>query len=220
QEAASVLLARGPGSPEVFVVRRSESLRFFGGFIAFPGGKLHPEDGEVAVVAAASGSAPAFPLLRLVAAARELFEETGVLIARRPDGTFPTAGPDLVRSRQQLLEGTSTFPGELSALGLALHDEDFQPVGGVTTPPFVATRFDTAFYTAPTPPGQQAEVWPGELAEGQWTLPSTLLARWRRGECLVSPPTVMALEALADEPVETAHRRLGPLLRALGEEQI
>ena len=43
-EAASVLLARGPGSAEVFVVRRAATLRFFGGFLAFPGGKVNPED--------------------------------------------------------------------------------------------------------------------------------------------------------------------------------
>jgi endoribonuclease LACTB2 len=217
QEAASVLLARGPGSPDLFVVRRSDRLRFFGGFIAFPGGKLHPEDHEVAVVAAAAGEAPSFPHLRLVVAARELFEETGVLLARRPDGSYPVPGPDLVRSRQRLLEETSTFPRELRELNLTLHAEDFRPVGSVTTPPFVATRFDTAFYAARLPPGQQAEVWPGELSEGEWTRPAALLARWRRGECLVSPPTVMALEALNGGPVDDAPRRLGPLMRSLAE---
>jgi hypothetical protein len=46
-EAASVLLARGPGSPEVLVVRRAENLRFFGGFLAFPGGKVASTDAEV-----------------------------------------------------------------------------------------------------------------------------------------------------------------------------
>ena len=42
--AASVLLARGPGSPEVLVVGRAPQLRFMGGFHAFPGGKVHPSD--------------------------------------------------------------------------------------------------------------------------------------------------------------------------------
>src|SRR5262249_20632607 len=43
-EAASVLLPRGPGPPEVFAVRRALSLRFFGGFYASPGGKVSPAD--------------------------------------------------------------------------------------------------------------------------------------------------------------------------------
>ena len=68
--AASVLLARSLGSPEVFVVRRTEKLRFMGGFHAFPGGRIFPGDAD-----------------QRVAAVRELFEETGVLLARRADGS-------------------------------------------------------------------------------------------------------------------------------------
>src|SRR5207253_4513713 len=89
-EAASVLLTRGRGSPQVFAVRRSESLRFFGGFIAFPGGRVSPADAALDPATDA----------RRVAAARELFEETGVLVARRPDGTFP-AGDGLNHYRRE-----------------------------------------------------------------------------------------------------------------------
>src|SRR6266536_3702711 len=46
-EAASVLLTRGPGSSEVFLIRRSEALRFFGGFWAFPGGKVDRRDAAI-----------------------------------------------------------------------------------------------------------------------------------------------------------------------------
>ena len=78
--AASVVLARSPGSCELFVVRRAENLRFLGGFTAFPGGKVAVED------AALAESIPGANV-RQVAAIRELFEETGVLLARRPDGS-------------------------------------------------------------------------------------------------------------------------------------
>ena len=68
-DAASVLLSRGPGSSEVYLVRRALNLRFFGGFVAFPGGKVGAED-----AALANGAG----LDRIqVAAIRELFEETG-----------------------------------------------------------------------------------------------------------------------------------------------
>ena len=45
-KAASVLLARG--SSDLFIVRRAEKLRFFGGFFAFPGGNsaVEPLTGE------------------------------------------------------------------------------------------------------------------------------------------------------------------------------
>ena len=48
-KAASVMLTKGPGSSELFVVRRAEALRFMGGFVAFPGGKVAPEDRAVSL---------------------------------------------------------------------------------------------------------------------------------------------------------------------------
>ena len=47
-EAASVVLARRPGSEELFLVQRAENLRFFGGFCAFPGGKVGPSEVSLA----------------------------------------------------------------------------------------------------------------------------------------------------------------------------
>src|SRR5262249_42635891 len=91
-EAASVLLAPGARSPEALLVRRGAALRFSGGFWAFPGGKLDPRDAAIPVVP----SDPEDGLsARRAAAARELFEETGVLIARADDGGFPPLSPDL-----------------------------------------------------------------------------------------------------------------------------
>jgi ribonuclease/clavin/mitogillin len=216
-QAASVLLARGPGSPEVFVVHRSENLRFFGGFIAFPGGKVHADDATVPVTPAAPSRPPFFPPQRIVAAARELFEETGVLVARRADGSLPGGSPDLGTFRLRLLEEAIPFAEGLAQLGLTLCAADFQPIGGITTPPFVALRFDTAFFVAHLPPGQEAVVWPGELAAGEWTTPHTLLERWRAGTCLVSPPTIMTLEMLEGHSIDEAPARLGSLLRTLAE---
>jgi 8-oxo-dGTP pyrophosphatase MutT (NUDIX family) len=44
--AASVLLSRGPGSREIFAILRGRQLKFFGGFWAFPGGKLTTLEAE------------------------------------------------------------------------------------------------------------------------------------------------------------------------------
>jgi ribonuclease/clavin/mitogillin len=202
-EAASVLLTRGRGSPQVFAVRRSESLRFFGGFIAFPGGRVSPADAALDPAAAA----------RRVAAARELFEETGVLIARRPDGTFP-AGDGLNHYRRELLADRLTFADVLRALGARVHAEDFVRVGDLVTPPFTPVRFDTTFFVAHLPPGQEPEVWPGELDAGWWETAQTLLARWKLGE-LVSPPTVSLLQAVEGLPIHLLPERLAPLLASI-----
>jgi glyoxylase-like metal-dependent hydrolase (beta-lactamase superfamily II)/8-oxo-dGTP pyrophosphatase MutT (NUDIX family) len=203
-EAASVLLARGRGSSEVFVVRRAESLRFFGGYLAFPGGKIHPADAELL---------PAHP--RKAAVARELFEETGVLLARRTDGSFPPTGPEFASLRRDLIDERVSFRDVLNRLALTLHAEDFVPTGRLVTPEFVPVRFDTSFFVAELPPGQQAEVWPGELDEGSWATAADILGRWRQGGYLVSPPTVTILEALAGCPVAEAPVRLAPLMAAL-----
>ena len=93
--AASVLLARAPGSREVFLIKRGQDLRFFGAFWAFPGGKVAPDDGP--------------DHQKCFAACRELFEETGVLIARRADRSFPNSGSDLDQLRRELLAERKTF---------------------------------------------------------------------------------------------------------------
>jgi glyoxylase-like metal-dependent hydrolase (beta-lactamase superfamily II)/8-oxo-dGTP pyrophosphatase MutT (NUDIX family) len=211
--AASVLLARGPGSADVFAVRRSPALRFFGGFHALPGGKVHAED--VVVAAERLRPDPAPLDVRRVTAARELFEETGVLIARRPDSSFPAAGPDLSTFRRELVEDRVTFHEILRRLDLSLRGSDFAFAGTLVTPAFTALRFDTAFFVADLPPGQHAEVWPGELDEGRFTTGANLLDCWTRGECLVSPPTVTLLEAIRGRPVAEVPGRLAALLDAL-----
>jgi glyoxylase-like metal-dependent hydrolase (beta-lactamase superfamily II)/8-oxo-dGTP pyrophosphatase MutT (NUDIX family) len=209
--AASVLLTRAPGSPEVFVVRRSPQLRFFGGFWAFPGGKVDPADLTLPVALTPDDGLNG----RRAAAARELFEETGVLVARRADGSLLAADPRLESLRHDLSAQRVTFADVLATVCASLHADDFAPIGSVTTPAFQPLRFDTTFFVAALPPGQHAKVHAGELDRGEWATAAELLARWRRGRCLVSPPTVMTLSAIEDRPAEEAPARLGPLLASL-----
>jgi len=199
--AASVLLAREARSREVFLVKRGRDLRFFGGFWAFPGGKVAAEDD------------PAWR--KQSAATRELFEETGVLLARRSDGSHPSSGPELDHLRRELLADRISFSRILSDLDLALQPEDFQLIGDVTTPAFAPMRFETTFFVAHLPPGQKPEIWPGELEEGRWSTAADMLASWTRGDCLLSPPTLMTLQAISGRSAEDAPARLGPLLASL-----
>lgn len=208
-EAASVVLALGPGAREVFVVRRSEQLKFFGGYHAFPGGKVNPGDAAVAVQ---SKNGPDADALR-VAAVRELFEETGVLLARRADGRYRLGDLALADARRDLLAGSLDFAAFLSTHALQLQADDLVAAGSLLTPPFSPIRFNTQFYVAVLPAGQQAEVWPGELDAGAWTTPEALLAGWNRGECLVSPPTVSLLETLLGRAIEELPTVVEPLIQ-------
>jgi glyoxylase-like metal-dependent hydrolase (beta-lactamase superfamily II)/8-oxo-dGTP pyrophosphatase MutT (NUDIX family) len=205
-EAASVLLARGPGSPEVFIVRRAERLRAFGGFHAFPGGKVAPTDEQLL------SSDPMD--VRRVAAARELFEETGILVARHPDGSFPPTGPELDHLRRELMMEKLSFGDVLRRLGAALHPSDFAPVGAFITPPFSPLRFDTTFFVGYLPAGQQAAIWPGELDAGRWMTAAAMLEEWNRGECLIAPPALAILQALHGRAVDEAAVRLAPMFQA------
>jgi glyoxylase-like metal-dependent hydrolase (beta-lactamase superfamily II)/8-oxo-dGTP pyrophosphatase MutT (NUDIX family) len=211
--AASVLLSRGPDSREVFAVKRSAQLKFFGNFWAFPGGRLDAADLALAGAPLTANPPPQrsegeIPLEALrIAACRELFEEAGVLVAR----PFPSAGEELHHLRRDLLESRISFAHLLGQQGLRIHAEDFRHVGQLTTPPFSQVRFATTFFEAHLPPGQRAEVWPGELEEGRWAEPSQLLSDWHSGKLLLTPPAVTILESVKGEPINAAATILGPI---------
>lgn len=119
--AASVVLVRaaGAGAPEpleVYLIRRHATMRFLGGFYAFPGGKVDAEDAAPESLARchgldAAGAERVFPrgdgvpaLAYWVTAARELLEETGLLLAcdaggRPVDAAAGGAGEEIARGR-------------------------------------------------------------------------------------------------------------------------
>ena len=81
KDAAAIILLRqntDPSNPEVFWVKRSDKLAFLGGFHAFPGGQIDADDAEVDVRNAPNPQTAAM----ISGAARELFEELGVLVVR------------------------------------------------------------------------------------------------------------------------------------------
>lgn len=207
--AASILLARQADSAELFLVERAENLRFFGGFVAFPGGRAGPED--VQLVAKTPGLTD-----RHAACIRELFEETGILLAHLPDGTYPASTSALKQLRLDVLDGKLSFSDFLDRQQLTL-SRDLRLLGSLTTPAFSPVRFDTQFFFGVQPGNQEAEVWPGELTAGFWASPKMALGKWQAGELLLSPPTVAFLQEMEPYPtaVEAASRRLGPLFDAL-----
>src|SRR6478672_243579 len=95
--ATVVVLRDSSAGPEVFMVRRHEGTAFMGGAHVFPGGRVDAADGDADAgwcdgidhaIGQLRGMPPAEALAYHVAAARELFEEAGVLLARHPGGDF------------------------------------------------------------------------------------------------------------------------------------
>lgn len=218
--ASSVLVMRGPDLPEFLLVQRSSALRFFGGFHAFPGGKVSPVDRRIAADSALCVTVEPTASDRTVAAVRELFEETGILLARRADGTYPDPGAVLDYTRRKLLRADWDFDQALRRLQLQIHARDLMPLGTLVTPPFVPTRFDTQFFLTRLPPNQTSTIWPGELTEGIWTKANDALAAWTRGDWLVSPPTVAILEAARIAPAASVEHQVKAVLEAASQPAI
>jgi endoribonuclease LACTB2 len=159
KDAAAVILLHSnpdPRNPEVFWVRRSEKLAFLGGFQAFPGGQVEASDAEVEV----DNCPDAEVSIAISCAARELFEELGVLPARGADALTKGQRLSLL---DDLESGRMSWPVLLRHYGLHLDADDFVFVGRWVTPPFSIRRFDTLFFLVHCPPKQEPQVISGEL---------------------------------------------------------
>ncbi|HEX8922580.1 MAG TPA: MBL fold metallo-hydrolase [Pyrinomonadaceae bacterium] len=194
KDAAAVILLRDgtdASNPEVFWVRRSERMAFLGGFHAFPGGQLEAADAQVRVENCEDAEACAM----IACAARELFEELNVLVARGAETLTKGQRASLL---DDLESGRMTFAELLNHYGLHLDADDFRFSGRWVTPPFSPRRFDTWFFLVNCPAKQEPYVrGEAELESGEWTTVAEAVARWERSEVLTAPPVLHALKTLA-----------------------
>ncbi len=128
-------------------------------------------------------------------AARELFEEVGVLLAR---GSRTLTTGQLASLLDDLESKRMSWPELLRHYGLRLDASDFTFVGRWVTPPFAPRRFDTWFFLVSSPPKQEPRVTPdSELESGEWITAREAHAKWERSEVIAVPPVLHALETLA-----------------------
>jgi len=194
KDAAAVILLRhntNPDNPEVFWVKRSPKLVFLGGYRAFPGGQRESSDAEIKVTNCDDEVRAAM----ISCAARELFEEVGVLLARGAETLT-------VGQRQSLFDdlesGRMTWPQLLEHYGLHLDADDFTFVGRWVTPPFAPRRFDTWFFLAHCPAKQEPNVTAdSELESGEWIQAREAYEKWQRSEIIVVPPVLHGMKSLA-----------------------
>ena len=187
--AATVVLHRRAPALEVYWVQRADALQFLGGFHAFPGGRVELGDRALAVEGVAGDEAA-----MIAGAVREVFEECGVLLAR---GARRVPAERRVAARRALLEDELEFAHFLREESLVLDDRDFVPAGRWQSPPFLPGGFDTQFFLAELPEGEAPDIWPGELASGEWIAPGEALARWQDNRALLAAPALYTLRELA-----------------------
>jgi glyoxylase-like metal-dependent hydrolase (beta-lactamase superfamily II)/8-oxo-dGTP pyrophosphatase MutT (NUDIX family) len=194
KDAAAVILLRhqtNTKNPEVFLVKRSEKLAFLGGYHAFPGGQFDATDAEAPVENCTDTETHA----AISCAARELFEETRVLVARGGEALTKGQRDSLF---DDLQSGRMSWPALLKHYELYIDAADFTFAGRWVTPPFAARRFDTLFYLVTCPPKQNPQIEEdAELESGQWITASEAVGRWERSEILAVPPVLHSLKTLA-----------------------
>lgn len=193
KDAAAMILFSDPADPKLFWVKRSPRLSFQGGWHAYPGGQLEAGDYTVRVLSCAADITAA----ACVAAVREVFEETGLLIAR---GVEALTTARLTEIRDELLAERISFAALLARENLTIDAARLTEAPRWVTPPSVPKRFNTFFFTAWVPDcqdgAQQALIIPGELESGEWLRPHEAIERWRNGEILVAPPVLRPIQEM------------------------
>jgi 8-oxo-dGTP pyrophosphatase MutT (NUDIX family) len=227
RQAATVLILRdGTAGLEVYLLRRTKGMPFAGGMTAYPGGGVDPRDADVETAwagpspeqwAAAFGCDVATARELVCAAVRETFEEAGVLLAGADDGSVvpDVSGDDWEEQRQALLSRELSLAELLASRNLVLRSDLLRPFAHWITPPVEPRRYDTKFFVAALPVGQEARDVSGEADEVSWLRPAAALAEMTAGSRPMLPPTIHTLgqlgrfpdvaAALAGSPPEPLH---------------
>jgi 8-oxo-dGTP pyrophosphatase MutT (NUDIX family) len=203
RRAATVVLVRdGATGLQVYSLQRTAALDFAAGVLAFPGGGVDPTDRLPVPPHGRSASwwAERLEVTEsdageiLAAAVRELFEETGVLL-----GAAATGGAEAVerdRLRVELAAHRSGIAAVLVEQGVATPFDALVPWARWITPPGQSRRYDTFFFVAAVPPGQQPEMLTSEADHGRWDRPVDLLEAHAAGELAIMPPTLATLHQI------------------------
>lgn len=209
-----MVLRQGRDDVEVLVIRRNEQLAFMGGMWVFPGGSVCAADASAEALARIPGPSqagcallstlhgePVDPRQCLalgVAACRETFEETGVLLASDSAGNLCSAdvAARLQQRRRDVAAHPELFADMLRAENLFLRVERLLYWAHWITPSNVPRRFDTRFYLAPVPAGQQAVIDSTETIDHAWMSAAALIAAAQNGNMPVSHPTLYNLMEL------------------------
>lgn len=197
--ASTLLLLRDDPSFEVLMVERHHQIDFASGALVFPGGKSSPGDHDEAwrEHALGWGEHGAEQSGLRIAAIREVFEEAGLLLARRIDGGPLAIEPAPLELRQSVDRGETPFLDVVRAAGARLDLSALTVFARWITPPVTPKRFDTWFYVAHAPADQLAVCDGRETVDACWYAPDAALEAAERGRRKLVFPTRMNLQLLA-----------------------
>jgi glyoxylase-like metal-dependent hydrolase (beta-lactamase superfamily II)/8-oxo-dGTP pyrophosphatase MutT (NUDIX family) len=189
--AATVLLLRdSPRGLEVLMTRRSATASFAPGAYVFPGGGVDALDTAAHAQARRRPGQSDLHLTQAIAAIRESYEELGVLLARRPDGSPPSPEDIAAIDRQR------PFAAQCAQHGLVLAADEVFVLAHWVTDRDLPRRFDVPFLVARMPPGQTPVADESEQFEPLWVRPADALERHAAGSFFIIFPTIRTLQRL------------------------
>ena len=208
--AATVLLVRdilGEGL-EVFLIERAAKTNFGGAYV-FPGGKVDLEDssGRLSDMCQGVSDEDASSALGIdkgglaywVAVIRECFEEAGILLAYRKDGNNfdpedEAENERFIDFRKRLNEGEPVLAEMCKSEELFLATDRLAYLAHWITPKVEKRRYDTRFFIAQAPEGQEAIHDGSESVNSIWIKPEEALKQFEEGKLLMIMPTIKNLE--------------------------
>lgn len=210
-EAATIVLLRDAvDGPEVFLQRRGAGASFMAGAYVFPGGTV--DDTDRAMPPELVTTPDADDLAMRIAAIREAFEEAGILLGIRAGEPITAdwlATGSAMGARTRLHDRSDPFDWRdwLAAEGVVLSTDALTTTSRWITPEAEPRRFDTWFFLARAPEGQDPDHDEVEMVDSLWARPADALADADRGRVVLVPPTRKNLEALV--PFASAAEALG-----------
>jgi 8-oxo-dGTP pyrophosphatase MutT (NUDIX family) len=203
--ATIVILRESSSGPEILLVKRragdafGDSYTFPGGVVdndestshAFSQGKT-PDEAD-AVLSVAQGGLDYYS-----AAIRELFEETGILLARDAAGKWFHDGPNVDVLRKEVDQGALHWSDFLRDQELRMASDALHYFAHWETPLSLPKRWSTRFFLAELPPGQDATHDGSELTDCRWIIAADALSLGRDGGMKLPIPTVSTLKSLSE----------------------
>ncbi|WP_427129272.1 NUDIX hydrolase [Pseudarthrobacter sp. S9] len=176
--ASSVVLLRdSPTGLETWLGYRPGTSPL--GVLAFPGGSLEASDDDAVGWLGPSaqhwaeqmGTADVGLARRhIIGAIRELFEETGILLAGPDLSTTVegTSSSEWMRAREAVADQEKSFIDVLAKRGLSVRTDLLKPLVNWLSPDFAHRRFNTRYFAATLPVNQQPSLLASKGIWGRW----------------------------------------------------
>lgn len=203
--ATVVLLREGPRGPELLMVRRRAG-DVFGDSYAFPGGLVDDDEPTAHDYCQGITPAEADKILHVSdgglnfysAAIRELFEETGILLAQDATGNWVADTPDLQDLRVEVDKGILPWSEFLRGQGLHMACDALHYFAHWETPLIRPKRWSARFFFAEMPTEQDVQHDGSELTDSRWITAAEALAASRDGDMKLPFPTIRNLKILSE----------------------